>query len=166
MSLPARKFAAHQVMLENLREHAFGKRGVGIELDRQASLSARGLAHARLKQHIGQLQVVHGRIGILRDQRAIAGQRFFHFAIAQQRRPLRLKVHHDRRTGDQIGHLIAQRRRFGHGVAALHRVEDEMRQHRAILVGGKLLRQQRGANRMVASLGSSLGTKPAGGMRR
>ncbi len=61
---PWAQLAPHQVVLQNLGEHALGERRIWIELHRQPRFRARSFAHAGLKQHIGHLQMVHGRIGI------------------------------------------------------------------------------------------------------
>ena len=103
--------------------------------------------------------MMHRRVGVERDQRAIAGQRLPHLALAQQRRALRLKVDQNRGAGDQIGHFVAQRGCLGHGVAALDGIEGQVRQHHSVLFGGKFLRQQRGTERNGRVLGQLLGHK-------
>ena len=106
--------------------------------------------------------MVHGRVRIQLDQRAIAGERLLHFAVAQQRLGLRLKVDEDGRSVDEIGHLVAQRCSLGHGVAALHGIEHQVRQHHAVLAGGECLRQLRGAERDRRILRQLLGHKSRG----
>ena len=78
------------------RQRSLRQRRVWIQLHRLARLSTCRLAHARLHQHPRHLQVMHRFVGMQRNQTAITRQRLLHFAFAQKRFALRLKIHEDR----------------------------------------------------------------------
>ena len=142
---------AHQIVLQNIRQRSLGRRGVGVQLYRLTGFGPRRLAHPRLKQHLGHLQVVDGIVGVLRGQAAIGGQRLANLAFMQKHRTPRLEVDQNRRPRHQLRHLVPQLGCLGRCVSPIDGIKNQTRRDHAVLLRGKLLGQQRRAylNRCV-----------------